>query len=280
LPTDDRIARIAALQAYVRTIAPEIAKIQRALAPLWGMVDALVAECARLEPIVAAGRRTDRLWATLLDAHATEADRGRAAEAIAATFPLKLSGGKRRWRAWRARASETRQSHHSLLQELLVFGLRDAARPERLSAPANLRIGHDERYTTPEGKIEFRMRYRSYPDTAPNALPPDELRIWLRRQAYKAAEEVIGTGDASELVQSAGKATGALVAGRAAQQSWATAISSDLWRIKSRLSPREQQVFAKLAEGESRATIAEQLGITPGNVRVLIHRIKKKARRP
>ena len=72
MPVDERIIRIAANLAAIRA---EFKNAQRALAPLWSQVDALVAEWARIAPNVAAAEREDRIFAIFLDTCATEKDR-------------------------------------------------------------------------------------------------------------------------------------------------------------------------------------------------------------
>ena len=287
MPSDKKITRIAADLALIRADATRVQadartvwlNARRALEPLWPKIDALMAEWARIEPVVAAKEREDRLYATLLDPDTTEKGRHCAAEAIVAEdplwFPPKLSGGRRRWRAWQKAAEDIGKDHRALLRDLLVLGLAHAARPERLSTPATIKIAYEETRTAPDGKsVEFRQKFRVYRGTAPEALPPDDLRLHLRRQAFKAAEEYIGEGDAPLRVPVPSPA--ALIVGRTAQQKRVLLTSSEFRRLKPMLSPRECQVGARLAEGESAATIAQELGIQPGTVRVFKHRLLKK----
>ena len=49
-------------------------------------------------------------------------------------------------------------------------------------------------------------------------------------------------------------------------------------RIKSRLSPAEEEIFSMWAEGMSYAEIAKELGKTVKNVDNAVQRIKKKAK--
>ncbi len=128
------LAPLWALGESVEALAPQLATVQRALASGWARIEPVVAEWARLESLVADGRRRERHWTVLLDADAAEADRRQAAEAIAATFPVALCGGKRRWRALCAWAQELGQPRHSVLQNLFACGLMDAAHPRGPSA--------------------------------------------------------------------------------------------------------------------------------------------------
>jgi len=71
----------------------------------------------------------------------------------------------------------------------------------------------------------------------------------------------------------------ALMTGRTAQATRAT-LPAVMWAdVAARLSPRERAVFDLLTEGESTARIAEALQTTPANIRVLKHRIGRKAAR-
>jgi DNA-binding CsgD family transcriptional regulator len=285
----DLAALLAATERNWLALQPELAATRRRLdevwrlliVPLWPEIKAAAALWARVEPTVAARRREDRWCAKLLDPRADESDRRRAAEAIAATFPLKLSGGDRRWRAWRTLAREARKSHGVLLRELLTLGLLDAARPERLSQPCTIKLGDETRYTRqPDGSLKGRRTFRVYRDTAPITLPPDDLRQWLMRQAFKAAEQLIGVGDDPERPRPprVERGDGAVLAGRQAQHARAALTASDYRLVLPRLSPQERQVLTAWAEGDSTAVIADTLRIDPASVRAIKSRIRKKSR--
>ena len=258
LEAEDRIAQ--------RIVRAEMAKLRA----VWPEIRArLEAE----ERAVAEQTREDRRYAELLSPASTEADRHAAAEAIVETFPIKLSGGRRRWRAWTAAAADVGMDHRAYLRWLLVRGLLHAADQTRLARRGTIKIGYDD---------GAGLRFRVYRDTAPAALPPGDLRRWVMRQAYREAESVIGVADlpdADAWRVAAERGATALMTGRTAQATRAT-LPAVMWAdVAARLSPRERAVFDLLTEGESTARIAEALQTTPANIRVLKHRIGRKAAR-
>jgi hypothetical protein len=244
-----------------RVLADQIIRIAANLAqarPTW----------ARIGCILAMKEREDRLFATLLDRGSTAAERRGAAEAIAKTYPGKLSGGSRLWGAWRALARERGQSQLGLLRECLALGLLDAARPERLAKRGTIKIARDDDTSG--------LRFHVYRDTAPGTLPPLQLRHWLKRQAFKAAADVIGAGPDGRKPRQWPNIEN--IGTMPAIGPAALPAASDLRRVLPLLSPRERQVLAGWLGGESTATIAGDLGINPASVRAFKRRIRQKIR--